>query len=176
MHQSSLEKMRAFREVYLTGKEDVALKIYDLGSMDIGGCYRSLFGEEPWKYIGLDLTPGENVDIVLSDPYNWLEIESCSADVVISGQALEHIEFFWLTMKEIARILKPGGLCCIIAPSGGPEHKYPVDCWRFYPDGFRALARYADLNVVSVNTQWEPQGYRDDSDRWADTVLIAKKP
>ena len=94
----------------------------------------------------MDLSEGENVDLVLSDPYSWSEIRSSSVDVFVSGQAFEHIEFFWQTMLEIARALKPGGLCCIIAPSGGPEHKYPLDCWRFYPDGFRALARYAGLD------------------------------
>ena len=76
----------------------------------------------------MDMTPGKNVDIVLPSPYRWRGIESNSVDVLISGQAFEHIEFFWITMLEIARVLKPGGLCCIIAPSGGAEHKYPVDC------------------------------------------------
>ncbi len=175
MHLSSLDNMQTFRKRYLTGKEDLPLKILDLGSMAIGGCYRPIFEEIQWDYIGVDLSPGENVDMVLSDPYNWLEIESCSIDVVISGQTFEHIAYFWKTMTEIARILKPGGLCCIIAPSGGLEHRYPVDCWRFYPDGFRALAEYAGLETLNVATQWEPRGYRDDSDRWADTVLVARK-
>lgn len=176
MHLSSLDNMRDFRKRYLTGKEDSALKILDLGSMAIGGSYRSIFEADQWEYIGVDLVPGENVDIVLSDPYNWLEIVSCSIDVVVSGQTFEHTAYFWKTMTEIARVLAPGGLCCIIAPSGGREHQYPVDCWRFYPDGFRALAMYADLEVISVNTQWEPRGYSDESDQWADTVLIARKP
>ena len=176
MHLSSIDKMKQFREKYLSGKEDMPLKIIDLGSMEIGGSYRPLFNEEKWEYSGLDLCAGKNVDIVLSDPYNWLEIKSESADVCISGQTFEHIEYFWKTMSEIARILRPGGLCCIIAPSGGPEHKYPVDCWRFYPDGFRALARFAHLEILEVFTQWEPRGYKDGSDLWADTVLIAEKP
>jgi 2-polyprenyl-3-methyl-5-hydroxy-6-metoxy-1,4-benzoquinol methylase len=38
------------------------------------------------------------------------------------------------------------------------------------------LAKYADLEVVSVNTPLEPQGYEDGSEQWADTVLIALKP
>jgi len=175
MHLSSIENMKHFRSRYLAGKEDSVLKIVDLGSMDIGGCYRPIFTEAKWDYVGIDLAPGENVDIVLSDPYNWLEIDSSSVDVVISGQAFEHIAFFWKTMAEITRILTPGGLCCIIAPSGGPEHKYPVDCWRFFPDGFRALAHYAGLEVLSATTQQEPQGFSDDSDTWADTVLVARK-
>lgn len=176
MHLSSIDKMKVFRDKYLSGKEDSKLKILDLGSMEIGGSYRSIFDEKKWEYTGMDLLPGKNVDIVLSDPYNWLEIESNSVDVFISGQTFEHIEYFWKTMLEIARVLKPGALCCVIAPSSGPEHRYPVDCWRFYPDGFKALARYAGLEVLKVGTQWEPEGYSDGSDSWADTMLVAGKP
>jgi len=176
MHLSSIDKMKVFRDKYLSGKEDSKLRILDLGSMEIGGSYRSIFDEDKWEYTGMDLLPGKNVDIVLSDPYNWLEIESNSVDVFISGQTFEHIEYFWKTMLEIARVLRPGALCCIIAPSGGPEHRYPVDCWRFYPDGFKALSCYAGLEVLEVGTQWEPKGYSDGSDMWADTMLVAGKP
>ncbi len=176
MHLSSIDKMKLFRKNYLSGKENIRLKIIDLGSTEIGGTYKSIFDEEKWEYTGLDMMPGKNVDIVLSDPYNWLEIESDSADVFISGQTFEHIEYFWKTMLEIVRVMKSGALCCIIAPSSGPEHKYPADCWRFYPDGFKALARYAKLEVLEANTQWNPAGYTDGSDMWADTVLVAKKP
>ncbi len=176
MHLSSIENMRNFRQQHLAGREGSPLKILDLGSMAIGGSYRTIFQEDQWEYIGADIVSGDNVDMVLSDPYNWLEIESCSMDVVVSGQAFEHIAYFWKTVREIARVMKPGGLCCIIAPSGGPEHRYPVDCWRFYPDGMRALAAYADLEVLSVDTRWESRGYEDDSDQWADTVLVVKKP
>ncbi|MEM1725222.1 MAG: methyltransferase domain-containing protein, partial [Thermoplasmata archaeon] len=42
---------------------------------------------------------------VVKDPYNWIEIEDSSVDVVISGQAFEHIEYPWLTIKEIYRVL-----------------------------------------------------------------------
>ncbi len=152
------------------------LSIMDLGSMAIGGSYRSIFDDPAWTYTGVDLAPGENVDLVLSDPYNWLEIETGSFDVVISGQAFEHIEFFWKTMQEICRVLKPGGLCCIIAPSSGPEHKYPVDCWRFYPDGFRALAKYVGLETLEVDTEWNPGEYEDGSHEWKDTFFVGRKP
>jgi len=168
--------MKRFVADYLGRKEALPLNIYDLGSSAIGGSYRSFLDKEHWLYTGIDLTPGENVDLVLSDPYNWLEIKSNSIDVLVSGQTFEHIEFFWRTILEIARVLKPEGLCCIIAPSRGPEHKYPVDCWRFYPDGLRSLARYANLEVLEASTQKEDLGYPDGSDEWGDTVLVARKP
>ncbi len=177
MHQSSMKAMTSFRDDYLKGFEDKPLKIYDLGSCDVNGSYREIFCNPPWSYIGMDLAEGKNVDIVLNDPYHWRQIETNSVDVLISGQALEHIEYFWVSLLEVSRILKPGGLCCIVAPSGGAEHRFPVDCWRFFPDGFRALGRFARLIVLEAATQWEPDPiFSDMSNQWRDSVLICRKP
>lgn len=168
--------MAAFRKEYLSGREKERLEILDLGSCDVNGSYKQFFDSSEWRYIGADMAPGRNVDVVLSDPYDWKEIATSSVDVLVSGQTFEHIEFFWVTMLEIKRVLKPGGLCCIIAPSGGFEHRYPVDCWRFYPDGVKALARYAGLDVLKAETKWEGGSYTDDSAQWRDTVLVCRKP
>lgn len=176
MHKSSMDKMLSFREKYLDSKKNQPLLILDVGSLDVNGSYKEYFDISPWIYRGIDMAPGKNVDIVLRNPYNWREIKSNSADVLISGQAFEHIEFFWLTMLEISRVLKPEGLCCLIAPSSGPEHRYPVDCWRFYPDGFAAMARFSSLEVLASYCQKEPTGYPDGSDMWQDTVLVCRKP
>lgn len=168
--------MAAFRQRYLAGREASVLHIYDLGSQDVNGSYRPLFSEPAWRYVGLDMASGKNVDVVLRTPYAWKEVASCSADVVISGQAFEHIEYFWITMLEIARVLKPGGICCILAPSSGPEHRYPQDCWRFYPDGMASLAHFAQMEAVEATTQWEDKGYADGSDWWHDSMLVCRKP
>jgi SAM-dependent methyltransferase len=177
MHSSSLDKMRWFRSKFLAGREGRPLRVLDVGSMDVNGTYRPIFGEPGWTYVGADQSAGRNVDVVLSDPYDWSALEDASFDVVISGQAFEHIEFFWVTMLEVARVLKSGGLCCIVAPAAGYEHRYPTDCWRFYPDGARAMARWARLEVLEARTQWVSVGYQDDdSDFWKDTVLVARKP
>jgi SAM-dependent methyltransferase len=176
MHQSSIDKMQSFKDKYLADKRSEQSIVLDLGSQNIGGCYKQIFDGEDWNYSGVDLAPGDNVDIVLRNPYQWEEIRSNSVDVLISGQTLEHAEYFWLTMMEIARVLKPGGLCCLVAPSSGYEHRYPVDCWRFYPDGMRAMANFARLQVLDAYTQWDDEEYADGSNVWHDSVLIASKP
>lgn len=66
-------------------------------------------------YTGVDVRPGANVDRVMTAPYR-VPVKSSSADVVLSGQAFEHIPFFWASMLEIARVLKPGGLAFVTAP------------------------------------------------------------
>ena len=132
MHKSSYDKMNWFKNNYLNTKN--YLKILDIGSLDTSGNnynYKSIFNEAKWSYEGLDFINGNNVDIFIEDIYNIREIDDDSYDVVISGQLFEHLGFFWLTMGEISRILKPGGFCCIIAPSGGPKHGIEEhDCYR----------------------------------------------
>lgn len=175
VHPSSFDKMARFRDRYLSAREQHPLRILDVGSLDVNGSYRELFSAPPWVYTGLDMTPGRNVDVVLRTPYAWREIGSASADVVISGQALEHMPYFWITMLEIARVLKAGGLCCILVPSSGPEHRYPVDCWRVYPDGLVALAHFARLHILEAVTQWDTAG-DPESDLWHDSMLVCRKP
>lgn len=175
MHQSSLVHMTRFRDQYLVERQNQALLIADLGSYDVNGSYRSLFERHPWRYQGLDVSAGPNVDVVLADPYCWRALAGNSIDVMISGQAFEHIEFFWLTALELSRVLKPEGLCCLIAPSSGPEHRFPVDCWRFYSDGMRALMSYVGLEVLDVYTDRQPSDWQDDSGIWQDSVVVARQ-
>lgn len=168
MHTSSYQNMQYFVEKYLD--KNAKLKIIDIGSYDVNGTFKPLFQNPNWEYTGLDMSLGPNVDLVVTDIYNWA-IEDQTYDVIVSGSAFEHIEFFWKTMEEIKRILKPNGLCCIIAPSNGPEHRYPVDCWRFFIDGFKALAKYVNLTCL--------ESYVSEEDKvglvpWKDCVLIAQ--
>lgn len=150
-----------------------ALSVIDIGSYDVNGSYRTLFGNPKWSYVGVDLESGPGVDLVLVSPYT-LPLASASADLVISGQAFEHVEYFWMSWLEMLRVLKPGGMIFLIAPSRGPEHRYPQDCWRFYPDGYRALARYAGCELVEVTTDWEPHP-DPGSSAWGDTVGVFRK-
>src|SRR5512139_25316 len=114
MHKSSMLRMKWFIESHVSKMAEHSIRVLDVGSYDVNGSYRELFEGRNCDYIGLDMEPGPNVDIVLPNPYDWSSIESDSFDVVVSGQAFEHIEFFWKTMEEMTRVLKAGGLLCII--------------------------------------------------------------
>ena len=173
MHKNSIDHMRALVERYLDPAR--ALEIGDVGSYDYTGSYRALFTAPEWRYTGIDLNAGPNVDVVLPSPYEF-PFADAHFDVLISGQAFEHVKFFWLTWKEMVRTLKPGGFIFLIAPSRGPEHRYPVDCWRFYPDGFRALAEYGGIECLEAHSDWA--AYPGARGRvWGDTVgAFAKAP
>jgi hypothetical protein len=150
MHQSSYDLMKNFTEKYLN--KSSTLKIIDIGSVNIGGCYRPLFLNDTWTYSGLDLASGPNVDIVSEQPYNW-PLQDEIYDVVISGQCLEHVEMPWLWIKEVSRICKKSGYVVIIAPWSWPIHRYPVDCWRILPDGLLILmTKLIDFKIVYCGT------------------------
>lgn len=163
--------MEWFKNNYLSTNDH--LEILDVGSFDGKGDYNysTIFDEKNWNYTGLDFRAGHNVDIVITDIYNWFEIEDNSYDVIISGQLLEHLEFFWLTMSQIERVLKPGGYLCIIVPSSGPKHGGNVpNCYRFHEDGLRALAKYVGLEVLNASVD-----NREKANPWNDACLVAHK-
>ena len=170
-----MKRMQWFADNYVP-KEN-KLKVLDVGSYDVNGNYREIFESKGMDYTGLDMEKGPNVDIVPKDVYIWDEIENDTYDVVISGQALEHIEFFWKTMENIVRVTKKGGLICIIAPNGFGEHRYPVDCWRFFTDGMVALARFYELKILHSHTNAAPSIEEEEwfSSNEADAILIAQK-
>lgn len=169
--------MKWFEENFASKINKEKIKILDVGSYDVNGSYKNIFINKKYEYLGLDMETGPNVDIVLKNPYDWNEIETDTFDVIISGQAFEHIEFFWITIAEMARVLKKDGLLCIIAPNGFEEHRFPVDCYRFFTDGMVALARYVNLELLHTHTNCAPDSDHSDwySTTNADSVLIAKK-
>ena len=171
-----MKRMEWFAGKYLTGIRNAS--VLDVGSYDVNGCYKEIFTSRGCQYLGLDMEAGPNVDLIPDCVYEWKELEDDQFDVVISGQALEHIEFFWVTVSEMVRVTKKNGLICIIAPNGFEEHRYPVDCWRFFTDGMVAMGRYNRLKILNAHTNCAPT-HKDSewfSKDFADAMIIAEKP
>ncbi len=176
MHVSSLLRMNWFVQNFLL-TQTVPISILDVGSYDVNGSYRPLFQDKRFDYTGLDIEAGPNVDIIVTNPYSWKELADESFDVIISGQAFEHIEFFWLTLSEMLRVLKCGGFLCITAPRDEKRHRYPLDAYRFDTDGMIALAKYGNLKILHASTNLAPlRAPREFYSSSGDSLLIAQKP
>jgi SAM-dependent methyltransferase len=174
--------MKWFRENYLNDfDKNQAITVLDVGSQCVPeqvDTYKVFFNEPPFKYIGLDVIEAYNVDIVVKSAYQWNEVPNNFCDVLISGQMFEHVEFPWFTISEMARVLKPNGLICILVPSMQSLHRYPVNCQNYFSDGMIALAKYAGLTTLHASTNYAPVKA---SIEWynmsiQDTMLIGKKP
>lgn len=169
MHMSSLENMETCYRRYVQGtalERQPEVFVLDIGGADVNGSYRDVFSGAQFTYLGCDLAAGEGVAVVLEDPYK-IPLDDSSVDIVVSGQMLEHCEFFWLSFAEMIRVLKPNGYLFLITPSAGKIHRYPVDCYRFYPDAYRALAKYANCQLVDV--------WLDDRGPWKDLVGVFRR-
>ena len=118
MHSSAKLNMENFFSVYLEKFNNP--KILDFGSQSLSDHIgaKDVLNKMNinYEYTGLDIEKGNNVDIVLKDPYLFKEIPDSTYDIIISTSVLEHVEFFWLTYLEILRILKPEGLFYLNVP------------------------------------------------------------
>ena len=142
MHDTALLNGKRFFETYVAPLGRVT--VVDIGAQNVNGSLRDACPEGV-NYIGVDFVAGRGVDVVLDDPYR-LPFEDESVDVVVSSSCFEHSEMFWVLFLEILRVLKPAGTFYLNAPANGAFHRYPVDCYRFYPDSGNALAKWGRRN------------------------------
>ncbi len=134
------------------------LSVLDVGSLDVNGTYRPMVENRGWRYTGLDICEGPNVDIV-AQPYDY-HLSNGSFDVVISGSTMEHVPAIWRWVPELARVLRPGGHAALVTHWRYPLHRYPLDCWRILPDGMDYLLRDSGLRPVEI-------GMDEHGDIWA---------
>jgi SAM-dependent methyltransferase len=184
MHPSAYRRMAECVEKYLP--KDRRHVVLDFGSYSakphLEMTHRELLAQHDCELVGVDIRGGDNVDVVMKKPYR-IPMKANSVDAVLSGQVFEHIPFFWASMLEITRVLKPGGHFIMTAPSRGHIHM-AMDCWRYYPDGVHAMGAFAGLEVLEAFTDFPPtQGVRHDfgaidakEQYWGDTVGVFRKP
>jgi len=103
-----------------------------------GGCFVD-------GYVNLDLFPMAGVDVAADAallPFGDAVFQRVECDAV-----LEHVPDPGRVMREIERVLTPGGYAHVVTPFCHPFHEYPKDYRRFTPDGLRSMA--GGLEVVS---------------------------
>jgi SAM-dependent methyltransferase len=148
MHDTAFSYGQLFYDAYIPKEQNV--QIVEIGSQNVNGGLRDIFETPYTNFVGLDFVNGLGVDHVLEDPYK-IPYSDNSVDVILCSSVLEHSEMFWVLFLEMVRVTKPGGLIYINAPSNGIVHRFPVDCWRFYPDSGKALAKWARHNNYDIN-------------------------
>lgn len=159
MHASALQEAKAFRDARL----GVRCRVADIGARDVNGSLKTVFSEH--DYTGFDIEAGKGVDVVMTESESIPALDG-SFDVVISANTLEHARRPWRLVREMARIVKPGGLVWLLVPMPNAHayHAHPIDCWRCYTEGMRGLFEDAGLTVLDLHEAADH-----------DTVGIARK-
>lgn len=172
MHESVLRIGGKFLANYLN---DSTARVLEIGSYDVNGSLRML---QPNGSIwtGVDIEKGPGVDVVV-EPGRRLPFDDNTFDAVVATSVFEHDPAFWKTLREMARVVNDGGAIYVSAPSNGMVHRFPLDCFRFYPDAsvaflevIRELKPSAEISESFVGYQDMPGTYADG--RWNDFVAV----
>jgi SAM-dependent methyltransferase len=150
MHYTALACANCFSEMY-GGKDKIVVDIGGRAESTQFLPFRRLFEDKGMKYICVDLDDYPSVDVVIK-PGDKLPFDTGSVDIVVSSSCFEHDPCFWMTFRELSRILKPNGYVYVNAPTNGPYHKYPGDNWRFYSDAGQALAYWSSYKLSEYDS------------------------
>lgn len=125
--------IEAFVELAATALE-LQGPVYEFGALQVEGSgapadMRPYFPGR--QFIGCDLRPGPGVDRV--EDLGGLNIPDETAKTILCLDTLEHVFEARQAMREMIRVLSPGGVLLVAVPLEFRIHDYPQDYWRFTP-------------------------------------------
>ena len=156
----NLNLLKHFKNNYLNMKDNLRLINVDFTDSDI----LQIFRESNWSIETLDVSNNSS-NIVVEDKYIWSELANMSYDVVISTN-LNNSMFFWLTLVQIKRILKPEGYLCIITSNELTDNYYS-----FSKKALCSLINYVNLNIIEVISDESIHCVIASKDSISDTLL-----
>jgi SAM-dependent methyltransferase len=148
MHPNS----RLLFEKYAKGYFQPNMRILEIGPDGFPSTYRSMVLDDSLVWDTLDLYQHQQLIFTAASEYTF-PISDNTYDLVLSGQVIEHVRKIWVWMKEVARVCKVGETVITISPVSWPYHDAPINCWRTFPEGIRALYEGASLYVTL--SKWE---------------------
>lgn len=129
--------------------------------------YGEVFRPHVERYVGLDYPPAllqiqpelwnildrtrEAMD-VFGDG-NRMPFRDACFDSVLCTEVLEHLTTPERCLREVGRVLKPGGRLLLTVPFTQPLHQLPQDYYRFTPGSLEDLAVRAGLEVESIEAR-----------------------
>ena len=137
------------------GPPDVRGKrVVEAGSMNVNGSVRPwITGMSPSVYIGTDLRPGPDVDLVADVCTLAVLLGEGYADLVVSTEMMEHVRNWKASMEGMIRLLAPGGVLVITTRGPGfPLHDHPEDHWRYTREQMGQIVVAAGLVIEDLQT------------------------
>lgn len=125
-------------------------------------------GSKPYEHLFLQRESYTGVEIKVSGPNHEVEkfginskvdyfydgktlpFKDSSFDAVVSFEVFEHIFNIDEVVKEIFRVLKPGGTLLISVPFAWNEHEVPYDFARYTSYGISHILKKSKFNIIEL--------------------------
>jgi SAM-dependent methyltransferase len=133
----------------VSGELEPGTRLLDVGAGEQP--YRELFGHV--TYVTSDwansVHPGaRHVDVI--GPADDLPLADCSFDALVSTQVLEHVPEPARVLREMHRLLVPGGRIYLTLPLAWELHEEPYDFYRYTCHGISHLLRAAGFSEIDA--------------------------
>jgi SAM-dependent methyltransferase len=137
----------AFGEAVLTKPMIAGRDVLEVGSLDVNGSLRPYVESlGPARYVGVDIAPGPRVDEVVDASKLVDRFGAAAFDVVLTTEMVEHIRDWRTVVRNLKRVVRPGGLLLVTTRSIG------------FP--------YADFEIVALERDTDAPGI----------FMLARKP
>ncbi len=139
--------------------------------------YAPMMGRAVSEYIGVDREGPHATPDVVGDA-SQLPFPDGHFDAGVSFQVFEHVRDPLACVKELARVVKPGGTVLFTVPGVWPAHEVPHDHWRYTRNGLEALlvdAGLVDGELTPLGGLWSALGQMANLEldkRWWARALI----
>ncbi|MGH1398892.1 MAG: class I SAM-dependent methyltransferase [Alphaproteobacteria bacterium] len=124
---------------------------YKIISFGAGGAINKTLKDNGLNITQIDIDPARNPDIV-GDICDLKTIKDDSIDAAFVMEVLEHVKDPFAAMKELKRIVKPGGQLILSTPFIFPIHDAPHDYFRYTKFGLQHLLKnFQDITIRNRN-------------------------
>ena len=123
--------------------------VIEIGSKNVNGTVRPIMELlEPRSYVGVDIEPGDGVDLICSMCDLINRFGKNNFDVAISTCLLEHIKNWQEAVSNLKHVVKEGGLIIVAVPHLWEYHGHPCDYWRFTSQDLKQI--FSDCTIEGL--------------------------
>ncbi len=126
--------------------------------------------QPPVRFIGFDILPGENTDVVGDAHYLTRYFPERSLGAAYSLTVLEHLIMPWRFAVELNRVLEMGALVFHATHQTWPMHAEPNDFYRFSDEALKFLFGF-DAGFEIIDSHMEHRFWLYPSERASQAYL-----
>ncbi len=141
-----------FGAAHLTPSEVRGKRVIEVGSYDMNGSLRPIVSAwSPAEYVGVDITPGPGVDMIVGADDILAKFGRERFDIVLTTEMVEHVRNWRTVFSNLKNITAPNGIIILTTRSPGFfYHPHPEDFWRYTADDMRTI--FSDCRIEALES------------------------